>query len=245
MRSNGLTASSYAPVADLEPQLAASLLEQLKAQGVAAYTTPVESSTTAGFDRAEFRVQVLDRLYVDAAAAAKARELIGQQGADLLADNDDLAWAQLVAGFDRPYEGASPWPAEEELTQPPVPDEPQEAPRALRDPPNAHPGGMDDEDFVVSTSRSRAHPEDTASADRFVPPPPPPLPELAPYKKLAWLGLLGGPLLLLVGAFTHLDPPGWVLFFCVLGFVGGFVTLVATMDDQVDGDSGSGDGAVV
>ena len=102
MRSNGLTARSYTPVADLDPVLATALLDDLKHQGVAAYTKPVESTTTSGFDRPEFRVRVRDRLYVDAVAFTRVRDLLAERDPDLLDDNEDLTWAQLVAGFDQP-----------------------------------------------------------------------------------------------------------------------------------------------
>ena len=43
MRSNGLTAATYTPVADLDPAVAETLLDDLKSQGVAAYAKPVEA----------------------------------------------------------------------------------------------------------------------------------------------------------------------------------------------------------
>lgn len=119
MRSNGLTARAYRPVADLSPQVGDALLDELKAQGVAAYTTPVESSTTAGFDRPEFRVSVLERLYVDSAASEVVREMISQQHLMIADDSEDLTWAQIVAGFDQPLTTPiAPWPAQEDLDDP-------------------------------------------------------------------------------------------------------------------------------
>ncbi|HET7173564.1 MAG TPA: hypothetical protein VFI30_04730 [Nocardioidaceae bacterium] len=123
MRSNGLTARAYRPVADLSPQVGDALLDELKAQGVAAYTTPVESSTTAGFDRPEFRVSVLERLYVDSAASEVVREMISQQHLMIADDSEDLTWAQIVAGFDQPLTApVAPWPAQEDLNDPPTAD---------------------------------------------------------------------------------------------------------------------------
>src|SRR5262249_4924621 len=116
MRSNGLTAATYTPVADLDPAVAETLLEDLRAQGVAAYAKPVESTSAGGFDRPEFRVGVKERLYVDSSAAAKVRELIASVDPELLAANEDLTWAQLVAGYDRPLDDSiAPWPVDEDL----------------------------------------------------------------------------------------------------------------------------------
>ena len=48
MRSNGLTAAAYTPIADVDPRLVGALLDELKETGVAAYVTPVEPSTLVG-----------------------------------------------------------------------------------------------------------------------------------------------------------------------------------------------------
>jgi hypothetical protein len=57
--------------------------------------------------------------------------------------------------------------------------------------------------------------------------------------------LVTGPVLLLLVALFHLDLPDWVAFLGVLGFIGGFIALVATMNDRDDGEWGPDDGAVV
>jgi len=77
-----------------------------------------------------------------------------------------------------------------------------------------------------------------------VPQPPPPLPRLEPYKQLAWAGVIGGPALLLLGALFTVGLPDWLSVLAVGGFVVGFLTLVATMDDR-DDDWDPGSGAVV
>ncbi len=257
MRSNGLTAATYTPVADLDPRIANALLDELKAQGVAAYTKPVESATTAGFDRPEFRVDVRDRLYVDARASAQVLDQISNEHPELIDDNDDLAWARLVAGFDAPLESAvAPWPVAEDLGVDEAPRDERDERKDAADAPTSAPGdsrprarwgsrpgegGSDDEDFLLSTSRARPPDEE----DRFVPDPPPPLPKLAPYKQVAWLGLIGGPLLLVIVVLSNLALPTWASVLAVVGFVGGFVTLVVTMDDNAHDGSGPDDGAVV
>jgi hypothetical protein len=278
VRSNGLTAQAYTPIADLDPVLATGLLTDLRLQGIAAYTKPVEATTTSGFDRPEFRVDVTDRLYVDSAAAARVRGLLSERDPHLLDVNDDLTWAQLVAGFDQPIEaGDAPWPAEEDLgpadgsagTPPYAPvgdgsgdpilpftdlrnrsggfgsrDELGEAVTGPSDrtedgaaAPHREP--FDDADFLASTSKT------ARDEERFVPDPPPPVPRPAPHRQVAWLGLVSGPVLLLFVALFHLRPPDWVAFLGVLGFIGGFIALVATMSDRDDGQWGPDDGAVV
>ncbi len=281
MRSNGLTAPAYTPVADLDPVLATALLDDLKGQGVAAYTKPVESTTVSGFDRPEFRDRVKDRLYVDASAYARVRDLLSERDPHLLDDNDDLTWAQLVAGFDLPLKtGSRPWPEIENLapgddTGPgaatssgggqddvvmpftdrtagaggltrsrPVDDPRTQAPDPSDDQGAPHSDPFDDIDFLASTSTTAARPDDD-DEDRFVPDPPPPLPTIAPHRLAAWIGVVAGPLLLLVVAVFGFSPPGWLSFLGVIGFIGGFITLVATMGDDTDGDWGPDNGAVV
>jgi hypothetical protein len=78
--------------------------------------------------------------------------------------------------------------------------------------------------------------------DRFVPPVPPPVPAPGPGRALAWAGVLGAPLVLLllvVGA----RPPSWAAYALVAWFVGGFVYLVVRMPSG-PGDPGD-DGARV
>jgi hypothetical protein len=254
MRSNGLTAATYTPVADLEPQVADAMLDDLRHEGVAAYTNPVESTTAAAFDRPEFRLGVKERLYVDSSAAERVRDLISGRDPSLAAESEDLRWAQLVAGFDRPVETAvAPWPANEEVgvDEGPIVDERDLRSYDQSESPPAPPsvpwgsradGGVlsDDGAFLESTAHTR---DQDNHEERFVPEPPPPLPQLPPYKVIAWAGLIGGPLLLLLSAFFSYALPGWASALAVIGFVGGFVTLVATMGDGDDWDPD--DGAVV
>lgn len=243
MRSNGLTAQAYTPVADLEPQVADALLADLRVQGVAAYTKPVESSTTAGFDRPEFRVGVKDRLYVDTAALRRVRQLVALQESDLNVTNDDLTWAQIVATFDQPVPpGAATWPPQEDIDwSAQVPD----ATARTAGAPASGPHRWDD-DAESGDRYGREGPGDSFDGrDHFVPAAPPPLPRLEPHQQVAWLGLLGGPLLLLIAALFTVVLPTWLSLLAVAGFVGGFITLVATMDDRTDQDRDSDDGAVV
>jgi hypothetical protein len=244
MRSNGLTAPSYSPVADLYPQVAEALLSDLRERGVAAYTKPVETSSTVGFDAAEFRVAVKERLYVDASASLAVREMIASTDPALDLDNDDLAWARIVAGYDTPVAPASAtWPPQEDL--PPA----REDLGASADAPEETSSGRSDDEPAVPQPRG-PNPafgpvEMHRGAEAFIPPEPPPLPHLAPAQQLAWVGLAGGPLLLLIAALFAVTLPVWLSLGAVIGFVGGFLTLVATMEDRHSDDGDSDDGAVV
>ncbi|MER7621510.1 hypothetical protein [Streptomyces sp. NPDC126503] len=82
----------------------------------------------------------------------------------------------------------------------------------------------------------------------FVPPEPPPLPEADATTKFAWLGVVGGPVLMLLAVLLRWDMTWWLTTLCVGGFLGGFVTLVARMKHDDEDDDGFGDpgrGAVV
>jgi hypothetical protein len=70
------------------------------------------------------------------------------------------------------------------------------------------------------------------------------LPVLEPWQQLAWVGVVGGPLLLLVAVLFSISLPTWMTLLAVGGFIGGFVTLVARMDSG-DTDDDPGNGAVV
>ncbi|MEU7961863.1 hypothetical protein AB0D09_00075 [Streptomyces sp. NPDC049097] len=79
----------------------------------------------------------------------------------------------------------------------------------------------------------------------FVPPEPPPLPTGDTTAKFAWLGVVGGPILLLLAVMLGWEMTWWLTTLGVGGFLGGFATLVARMrTDDEDGDD-PGRGAVV
>jgi hypothetical protein len=260
MRSNGLTASAYTPVADLDPRVADALLQELKERGVAAYTKPVESSSASGFDRPEFRTGARDRLYVDAAESDRVKAMISDQDPGLVTASDDLTWAQIVAGFDQPLRGdVHPWPVTEDLDSgdTAVPDREDSEPepaveqdrrselRRWLSGRDATGVGYDDADAHVDADGAQLRDEsEDEDEERFVPDPPPPLPQLEPWQQLAWVGVLGGPLLLLIAVLFSISLPTWASLIAVAGFVGGFITLVARMDNG-DSEDGRPDGGAV
>jgi len=79
--------------------------------------------------------------------------------------------------------------------------------------------------------------------EHFVPPLPPPVPRGTPARRMAWVGLFGPPVLMILAVAFGWTFPSALSFALVASFVGGFVFLVATMprDRDEDGD----DGAVV
>ncbi|MFE7469509.1 hypothetical protein ACFU6R_36175, partial [Streptomyces sp. NPDC057499] len=79
----------------------------------------------------------------------------------------------------------------------------------------------------------------------FVPPEPPPLPEADATAKFAWLGVVGGPVLMLLAVVLGWEMTWWFTTVCIGGFLGGFVTLVARMNDDGEDDDDPGRGAVV
>ncbi|MET9362854.1 hypothetical protein ABZX93_18310 [Streptomyces sp. NPDC006632] len=85
---------------------------------------------------------------------------------------------------------------------------------------------------------------DGSDEGHFVPPEPPPLPEADVTAKFAWLGVVGGPLLLLLAAVFGWDMTWWLTTLGVGGFLGGIATLFARMQPDEDDDD-PGRGAVV
>ena len=127
--------------------------------------------------------------------------------------NIDDAWAHIVANY-----GTAPSMDAPGVDAPPEPvaDEPVSPPA----PQVAH----DDDD----------------DEHHYVPPPPPPLPRPHGPAAVAWVGLIGGPLLLMFAAIAGIRLPGLLTATAVIGFVGGMVYLIATMDGSREGwDNGA------
>lgn len=162
-------------------------------------------------------------------------------------DEFDQAWAQIVDDLTAGSQGASgdrstaPDPAAptgragqtggDAPTADPPPATPPPAPPA-----NSPGAGL--EALFEPLRRQRQQPAaDPAPAPddfvdnwedegHFVPPPPPEIPEGTPIKRLAWAGVLGGPLIILLIALTGWDPPSIVGISAGLATLAGFVTLI-------------------
>ncbi|MEU3658917.1 hypothetical protein AB0E77_04010 [Streptomyces sp. NPDC032940] len=166
--------------------------------------------------------------------------------------DEDAAWAAIVAGYgEEPPDppGAKPFKSVEDLAllEPetnddgPEPEQPASA-RPLGSSVAFAPG-------VGPRDHSLAEPsEDDLGADdegHFVPPEPPPLPEGDTTAKFAWLGVLGGPVLLLLAVVLGWDMTWWLKTLGIGGFLGGFATLVMRMRTGDEDDDDPGRGAVV
>lgn len=79
----------------------------------------------------------------------------------------------------------------------------------------------------------------------FVPPEPPELPAADTTAKFAWLGVLGGPVLLLLAVVLGWEMTWWLTTVGIGGFLGGFATLVMRMRTGDEDDDDPGRGAVV
>jgi hypothetical protein len=181
----------------------------------------------------------------------------------------DTAFAAIIADFSAsPPSGAGPWPASEDLDDPDdaEPDRSRWSGDQAGDPGGSADGdGRDDrrddgrerQDHRWERRDGGRHrivlPDDSADEDSstdeddedegYVPPAPPPLPRGDLVFRIAWTGVLGGPLFLLVAALTWKTLPSFLLFIALLAFIGGFVTLVARMPAERPDDPD--DGAVV
>jgi hypothetical protein len=155
----------------------------------------------------------------------------------------DRAFAEMVAGYHLTAERPVKQPTED--VQPAVPDpqpaiseRPAEATRSGD--PDAHWADEHPLFRFVDPVPQPAPPQ--AAEPRYVPDPLPPLPAPAVPALLGWIGIAWAALVVLAAAFG-LRFPGWVGWLAVLGFVGGFVILVARLPRHRSPDAG--DGAVL
>jgi len=229
-RDNGLDASLWSPLRDVDPRIGEHLLDLLHAVGIAAYLEP--SADVEPYTRSvSLPSPPSDRLFVDRARRAEARTVVDEHvpagGSDQLPEtphrperpavrpdlDEDAEWAGIVAAFEAEHgrnvvEDAAP-PVAPPVAPPPVPHE-----VPILDRPDEH----------------------------YEPPPPPPLPAPAPASLYAVLLVALG--LLLIGAPGVLrlsEDVGLVLG--VAAIAGGVAMLVSRMRDRSDDDGD--DGAVV
>ena len=227
-RDNGLDASLWLPLRDVDPRVGEHLLDVLEAAGIAAYLEP--SSDVGPYTRTVFLPSPpTDRLFVDRARGTEARTLVDQHAdeharpvpepAAVRADDEreqqrdreideDAEWARIVAAFEAEHGRVTPDGTPSEAPPPP-PHEP-----SVLDLPEEH----------------------------FEPPPAPPLPVPAPASLYALLLVLAGVVLIGVPSVVGLSSDVGLLLGVV--FIGsGAAVLVSRMRERSidDGD----DGAVV
>ena len=261
MRDNGLTAAQYSSLGGIDPLVAEPVLAALADAGIAAYcgspgeartteTSEVDARTPDSADEPRAEAEATDKpeapakaeepaavpagfeeIFVDADAVDRARPVIERS-------TEDAEWASRVEQFSAPSapghdsgDTAVPrWPASEDVDEKyePLIDVP--ASLTLED-------KAADEDEEPAKKADDPH-------DHFVPPEPPRGPRLDWISRLAWLGLIGGPLLLIAAAVLDFGT-GRITTLAVVGFVGGFLTLVIRMKDRLPPDDTPDDGAVV
>lgn len=245
MSTSGLPAGAFAKLADVDPPIAEHVLELLAQARIPAYAEPLVGDTGPYRDvRAPDRPTT--RIYVEKGRLADARTAISEglpslraefhADAAARADADDMrrasadqiaaAWDDIVAGFHTaeppPRPGVEGSGLSQRLvrehTEPPVPPE-QESPGGPRD-------------YVLA---------DELDDEGFTPPPPPPMPRPRDrFDAFAWIGLIGGPLAIIL-AFV-MGTGGWLAAAGFAAFTAGFITLVARSSDRRDDGH---DGAVV
>lgn len=230
-RDNGLRAESYDRVVDVETHLVDGLLERLRDEEVAAYTAPTPGRR-GHYGEIVPPLGPSDSVWVDSARRTRALQIIDRYLAEVA---DEIAWAGIVADFDRePGEDVPRWPVSEDV-------DPSE--RGERDDSEPIPPRVPLPPAPRRSPSTVSH--DDVPQDHFEPPPPPPLPAVDTVTRFAFAGALGGPAVLLLAALAGLPLGGWVGGLAVAAFMAGFVTLVARMKDRPPTDTGPDDGAVV
>ncbi|MGV4985105.1 hypothetical protein ACWC0C_20780 [Streptomyces sp. NPDC001709] len=165
--------------------------------------------------------------------------------------DEDAAWRAIVAGYgveppDPP--GARPFKPVEDLALPENDTLPEKDTGSDTDKAPVRPLGSSVSFAPGVGPRDYSPPEpseedfDEDDEGHFVPPEPPPLPAADAAAKFAWLGVVGGPILLLLAVVLGWEMTWWLTTLGIGGFLGGFATLVMRMrtDDEEDDDPGRG-----
>jgi hypothetical protein len=255
-RDNGLPeAARYVALVDVDPPVADHVLELLRDAGVTAVAEPLAGDLGLARDTPPPR-RPTDRVHVDSGHLDLAQQVVGRAlpalradfhaDAARRADEDDMArlrsaddlapddveslFAGIVAGYDEPATDPVPrWSVLEDAEALPPFEPPERPPLSSR----------------LLRSRPPEPEPEVDPDDHFVPEPPPPLPESDRVSRLAWAGLVGGPVLILLAAVLGLSIDGWILVAALGAFLGGFATLVLRMGDRRSDDDGWDDGAVL
>ncbi len=250
MRDNGLPASQWSHLADVDPWIAHSALEALRDAGVPAYCVPHPGAAGAYLD-VHLPDRPLDRLFVEVGTRERAGVVLAEvertdprseeprrDGPPGTGDRDvDARFAEIVAGLTN-----SP----DERPRPRSPEGPP-TPEAVDTPATTAPPRLTGWDDLLADEPRQASPSDTDldAEDRFVPPPPPPIPSGTPVRRFAWAAVLGAPLIVVLSVLTDRPLDGWLGLFVVLAFLGGLGTLFATLRDGDLDDEDPDHGAVV
>ena len=249
-RDNGLVAAEYAPAGDVDPRVGEHLLDVLALDGIAAYLRP--STDLHPVTRSTLLPsRPTDRLYVDRAHVATARDYLSRLAADaeqaeeaartgegartatpnLTGDEVEAAWAEIVAGYEVTAERGEGPPI-----SPVPPAATQESRptyyRLARATPAEEPSLLDGLDTFGADL-----PED--DNETFTPPVPPPVPRPSLPTALAVLGIVGGLAVFLQPELLSFLGSSLSMFLGFTAIVTGFGTLVWRLrpgDDEDDED---------
>lgn len=133
-------------------------------------------------------------------------------------DPDDAAWKAIVENY-------GDHPPFVEPTPPPPPAAPSASLERLFQPWRAE--EWSGETAEVADPGGTGDPFDPDEG--FVPPETPPQPLPPPDRLVAWIGVFGAPIVLLVCLFARFTPPSLITYGLIGWFVGGFGYLVAKM----------------
>jgi hypothetical protein len=216
-RDNGLTASSFVPLADIDAHLGPVLLDALGRARIAAYLEPVTDGTR-------------ELLYVASGDRGDARTIIDSASRGLVDSPTAVAVPDPLAHRDTDAEFnalISDWHVDTVAAI-------RAAEREL---------GHEDADWRARLNVSpTAGDEDGDEVEHYVPPPPPPLPRLAAYTVGALALVVLSILVLAMGGRLGLLPGNLSFLLGVGGILVGAGMLVMRLRDQPDEDD---DGAVL
>jgi len=228
-RDNGLDASSFRPLRDVDPRIGEHLLDVLREAGIAAYLDPT-SDVDAVTRSIALPSPPSDRLFVDRSQSEDATILLhdyevhafpaGAAAPAATSSTDEAQWRELVAAYEADH-GRLGDILTEDLD---VAAEEQGAAR------------------TAATLAADAA-DDAAMEDHYAPPPPPPLPILSRAAAYALVLMIGGALLLVAPSLLGLSRDlGFV--FGVLGIASGVGMLIWRMREGPQFEDPD-DGAIV
>lgn len=199
----------------VEPDLAEHVIDLLAAAGVPALDRPDQ--------------QGLITVVVRAGDAERARATLDLVLPGLLAsDSGEKPTVGPGQGLSGRLIRRTDWPAEEQSAQPSRPGSGLVDGRAA---------------FAGALGESVVDEPSPVDDGDYIPPAPPPLPRGDLVSRFAWLGAVGGPLLILAAVLLPL--PDILAGLGLAGFIAGFGVLVARMPNRARQDDGWDDGAVL
>lgn len=239
-RDNGLEADAFVFLGEVEAGRSEELLDDLAAEGIAAYAVEGDPAESVYVDRSSvgYAEALLRR------SGASVDESDADSGDDESADSDgdrgeDDDFDRIVAAFDRDDgdEQDRPWPDAEDLADGDGDDDKDEEEEEERTV-----GSNQARVSVIRLDTEEDEPKDTE--DRYVRPEPPALPKGDVWTKGAWVLMLFALAYPIAGLLLDWEMPGWSIALAVVAFIAGIVIHVLRLRDPRDG-SDSDDGAVV